>query len=278
MDGTLVICTKNGGERLELCLQHVEGLLEERLQVLIVDNGSDDGVSFGISKRFEATTRFQCTVLQTFEPGNSAGRNLAMDFIKGDFCVFIDDDCYANPNLISAWASIFKTYDIGYGAGKIMRHNSEHSWLGCYEGTQIKLLKHDDVVPRGFIQGSNMAFLTKALRSVGLFDVRFGAGTPLAGEEWELALRMSFAGWAGGYFPTPQVSHDHRRLNAEAASRGRFYDYGGGAVYAKHARSSNKYKIIKQFLRDVFSYRSPASTLMLVKGFFDFYPKFEYQR
>ncbi|MBR0557930.1 glycosyltransferase family 2 protein [Ciceribacter sp. L1K23] len=278
MKATLVLCTKNGGDRLRECLRNINLLDVVDLQVVIVDNGSDDGVSYELSKEFERETRFDCVVLQTFEPGNSAGRNRAVELIEGDFCVFIDDDCYASPSLINEWASVFSSHDIGYGSGKIRRHNPQHSWLGCYEGTEIRWVNAGDVVPRGLIQGSNMAFLTKAIRSVGLFDVRFGAGTPLAGEEWELALRVSFAGWAGGYFPGPEVSHDHRRVDAEAASRGRYYDYGGGAVYAKHARSPNRLKVIKRFISDVFAYRSPASTLMLLRGFLEFYPKYEYQK
>lgn len=274
MKATLVICTKNGGERLRTCLEHVEALSEDQLQVIIVDNGSDDGFSYELVKSFAGATQFDCTVLQTFEPGNSAGRNKALELIQGEFCVFIDDDCYASPDLVSEWRSVFSSHDIGYGSGKIRRYNSEHSWLGCYEGNEIRWVNAGDVVPRGLVQGSNMAFLTEALRAVGVFDVRFGAGTPLAGEEWEFALRMSFAGWRGGYFPGPEVSHDHRRVHAEAAARGRYYDFGGGAVYAKHARGPNRIKILKSFLRDAFVIRSPASTLMLLRGFIEFYPTY----
>jgi GT2 family glycosyltransferase len=92
-------------------------------------------------------------------------------------------------------------------------------------------------VPPGFVQGSNMAFTRACLDHAGWFDERFGSGVPFAGEDWDMSLRASFAGFAGGYFPGPKVSHDHRRPVAEIYTlRGRFYEYGAGAVYAKHMR------------------------------------------
>ena len=60
-----------------------------------------------------------------------------------------------------------------------------------------------------------------------------GPGTPYAGEDWDVVARVCRAGWAGGYFPGPVVSHHHGRKAIEAALQLREYHYGGGAVFAK---------------------------------------------
>lgn len=253
---TFILCTKNGGDRLRTCLQHIEALeADSDLQLLLVDNGSTDQISFKILEDFGKETRFQCRVLQTLTPGNSAGRNVAMREAAGDLVIFTDDDCYVDRDLVTAWIRVFADYpEIGYASGMIRRHTAEQDTLGCIEYEGIKWVEARAFVPNGFIQGSNMAFRRECLVSVGEFDERFGAGTPFAGEEWEVALRVSFLGWKGGYFPDPKVSHDHRRDRSEARQRRIYYLFGAGGVYAKSIyryRGRNRLTCIRAFAREI---------------------------
>src|SRR5690349_16031681 len=118
MDVSLVLCTKNGGDRLKTCLSHIEDLRAPKsMQVILVDNGSTDNVSFGLLKEFSTRTRFQCEVTQTFVPGNSAGRNEAIALATGEILVFIDDDCYVAPSLITEWVNVFADTSIGFATG-----------------------------------------------------------------------------------------------------------------------------------------------------------------
>lgn len=233
---TLTLCTKNGGDRLATCLAHIERLdADADMEVFLIDNGSSDGVSFEMLGAFASTSRFDCKVRQTLRVGNSAGRNLAAREAKGDVHIFIDDDCYADPTFVRAWQTLFSNHDIGYGSGMVTRFDPQYSELGCVEYPHERPMAPGQFVPRGLIQGSNMAFRRECLAEAGGFDERLGAGTRYAGEEWDLCLRASRAGWAGGYFPQPKVAHDHRRRDDESDSRMRFYDFGGGVIYAKHA-------------------------------------------
>lgn len=255
---SLILCTKNGGERLATCLRHIDALeAPDDLEVLLVDNGSTDGYSFNLLEEFRAQTRFACEVMQTFTPGNSAGRNIAVRRATGELLIFIDDDCYADPDLISAWITVFLMFkELGFASGMIRRHSPTQSWLGCTENKGVKWIYPRRFVPNGFIQGSNMAFRRQCIIDAGLFDERFGAGTVFAGEDWDLALRISFDGWAGCYFPTPQVSHDHRRDDSSARERNLFYAFGAGAVLAKAIKNNNGWdrirgihKLARQILR-----------------------------
>lgn len=99
-----------------------------------------------------------------------------------------------------------------------------------------------------------MAFRRECLASAGEFDERFGAGTPFAGEEWEVSVRASFLGWKGGYFPGPKVSHDHRRDRSEARRRRIYYLFGAGGVYAKSIaryRGRNRLVCLYHFFREI---------------------------
>lgn len=236
MHVSLNLCTKNGGSRLQACLDAIERLdvAAADIELLLVDNGSTDGRSYELLQAFGATSRFRCRVLQTFTPGNSAGRNLALEHATAPLQLFIDDDCYVDPALVNDWRAVFARHDIGYASGMVVPHDRRYSMMGCTEKATEEFVPAGHFVRRGLIQGSNMAFTRACLDAIGCFDERFGAGTPFAGEEWDVALRASAKGWAGGYFPKPRVAHDHRRTEDEGRERLLFYDYGAGAVYAKN--------------------------------------------
>jgi len=272
MKTSFVLCTKNGGQRLRVCLEHIDRLRAPAdMQLVLVDNGSDDGISYEIAQQYAKSSRFDCVVLQTFIPGNSAGRNLALEHADGELILFIDDDCYVNPNMVADWISIFETRDIGFGSGMILRHSEQFSDLGCNESTLEDITRPGDWVRRGLIQGSNMAFRKACLADAGPFDSRFGAGTRYAGEEWDVALRASFAGWSGGYFPLPKVSHDHQRDASTARDRLLFYDFGAGALYARFLFGKHLLDTAKILFSELKALRYDRPRLYkLLAGFFDF--------
>jgi glycosyltransferase involved in cell wall biosynthesis len=130
----MVLCTKNGGDRLATCLQQIESLrCDAGVELVLVDNGSTDGISYERLLAFGDGTRFDCKVLQTLVPGNSAGRNLAIRHSHGDLIIFIDDDCYPDPSLVADWVRVFSERDIGFASGTIRRFTTEQTYLGCRE-------------------------------------------------------------------------------------------------------------------------------------------------
>lgn len=274
MKTSLILCTKNGGERLRKCLSHIDRMSgPDDLELILVDNGSDDGKSIDILKDFAASSRFRSEFLTALAPGNSAGRNAGVERARGDLLLFIDDDCYAEPDFALQWRSVFARPDVGFGSGMIRRYDHAYSGLGCNESPVEELVGPREFFRRGFVQGSNMAFRATCLSGAGPFDPRFGAGTPLAGEEWELAIRASFAGYRGGYFPGPVVWHDHRRGDDETIQRMSYYDYGAGAVYAKHLLSRHGLRALKEMVRDIGA-RGRSRKLQILRGAADFYLKY----
>jgi GT2 family glycosyltransferase len=266
---SLILCSKNGGPRLQKCLSAIDALdLPEDVELVLVDNGSTDGISPQIMQRFVTEARLPCRILEVREPGNSAGRNAGIAAAQGDLLLFIDDDCYVDPNFAREWLKVFNMENIGFGSGMIIRYAPENSDLGCNESPLAQKTAPGAFVERGFIQGSNMAFRRDCLDRAGPFDPRFGAGTLFAGEEWDVVLRASAAGWAGGYFPGPKVKHDHNRKGDDARDRLLFYDFGAGAVYAKHMKGAMFLRNCTRFLRDAIRLRKDGGRLRsLLKGY-----------
>jgi GT2 family glycosyltransferase len=166
---------------------------------------------------------------------------------------------------------IFTAENIGFGSGIIRRYSLEQSNQGCRETIHEERVKPYGFVYRGMIQGSNMAFRRACLEAAGPFDERFGAGTPYAGEEWDVAVRACRAGWSGGYFPVPTVDHNHGRRDAETRQRDLYYSFGGGAVYAKNLMAPGKLRLIPAFLKDFIKVPDWTHRLRLAKGLFDFF-------
>lgn len=273
MRASLILCTRNGGERLGNCLRHIEALdAGPEFEFILVDNGSDDGKSHEMAREFARTTRHSCQVIQCLRPGNSAGRNDGVAIASGDILLFIDDDCYPAADFVRAWQAVFATDDVGYGGGQIRKHRPEQSMLGCRVGDEAERINPYELVLPGFLQGSNMAFRRACLDAIGPFDERLGAGLPFCGEDWDVALRASFAGFAGGYFPQAIVSHDHRRLpGPDALSRFAYYEYGNGAMLAKHMWGRKFLPLGLWTLRHLYRMRNrPSHRMKLIAGYRDF--------
>ncbi|KAB0680292.1 glycosyltransferase family 2 protein [Aureimonas leprariae] len=270
---SLTVCTKNGGERLGTCLDHIEAMdAPAGMELFLVDNGSDDGTSFERLHAFAARSRYDVRVRQTFVPGNSAGRNVALAEATGDIHIFVDDDCYADEGLVRNWLRVFASDPkLGFGSGRVWRHDPATSMSGCVEYPEIRYMPPGKFIWRGFVQGSNMAFRRECLEEIGRFDPRFGSGTPLAGEDWDMGLRASAAGWAGVYSPDAAVSHDHRRTDDNITERELYYYYGGGAIFAKHTFSRKGVRIFREFVRETGKLKSkPDFRDAMRKGYRDF--------
>jgi len=93
-----------------------------------------------------------------------------------------------------------------------------------------------------FGAGGNMAFRTEALRAIGGFDTRLGAGTLTHGGEETRALSLILESGATILHWPPAVTwHYHRRSND--ALEHQFFGYSAGltAYYASMLTSSPKY-------------------------------------
>ncbi|WP_416906900.1 MAG: glycosyltransferase family 2 protein [Polymorphobacter sp.] len=268
---TLILCTKDGGRQLKNCLEHIEAIeAPDGFEVILVDNGSDKPDSIAALRSFAGSTRHRCMLVREMAPGNGAGRNTGIRAATNDLLIFIDDDCYPEPSFVADWIAVFESRSLGYATGRVLPVNPDNAIHGfCRIGLQEELVAPHGFVRPGLMQGSNMAFTRQCLDAIGGFDPLFGSGVRYAGEDWDVALRASEAGFAGGYVPRPAVGHDHGRSIEEGARRNAFYVFGFGAVYAKHARSRLGTSMLRRFLRQSIGPKT-VSRWRLMAGFLDY--------
>lgn len=251
---SLIICTKNRCEQLTTCLNHINEISSKLpWEAIIVDNNSTDQTSLVI-QQFICTFPGAAKGVFESKPGNGVGRNTGILLAQGEIIAFTDDDCYVAPDFIDQMWAIFQDKCVGYASGRVLLHDPNDAKITINESPVANLYSSGVCLPVGLIQGANMAFRRVALNQAGLFDPIFGAGAKFAGEDWELAIRVSFCGWSGGYFPGPTVSHHHGRKLADVPKLLRFYAIGEGAVYSKFLRwGPMRFKVLKMFLREFYT-------------------------
>ena len=233
---TAIVCTRNRADGLKRCLEAMRALqLEESaFELLIVDNGSTDNTP-SIIEEFKASAPFQ--VHHLFEPktGLSHARNHGLRHANGEIILFTDDDCYVTSDWIAATISLFGSDTRKLLAGRVELFDQDHLQLTMKTDMQRSDL-HSIGALFGFLHGANMIFGRRVAAEIGLFDIRFGAGTALwAAEDTDFVYRAFRAGIPISYEPSIIVHHDHGRTTpGEGRRLMRGYHKSKGALAAKY--------------------------------------------
>ncbi|OIQ94848.1 putative glycosyltransferase EpsH [mine drainage metagenome] len=271
---SVIVCTRNRARQLVACLNHFRRQQTVvRWELLIVDNGSTDATR-SVADAFIADLDVPACTLSEPTRGNGAGRNAGIAWARGQVIGFTDDDCYVAHDYVEQLARTFRTHAVDYIAGRILLFDPDDAPVTIAESTVPRDVPAHQPVPGAFIQGANMAFRRAALLKQGGFDPVFGAGARFAGEDWEVAMRVSDGGGAGRYEPAVVVWHHHGRKLPDVPALWRFYLIGEGAMYAKTLLHSRfKLAILKMMflaLRRQYTWRPTRPFLYLVRGFIQY--------
>lgn len=95
---SVVIPVYNVGQFLSPCINSVLAQTYERLEIILIDDGSTDGSSSVCDKYAESDHR----VIAIHQPnlGLSAARNTGLDNAKGEYITFVDSDDLIHPDYI----------------------------------------------------------------------------------------------------------------------------------------------------------------------------------
>ena len=268
---SVVICTRNRARQLHACLERFERQRTTvRWELLIVDNASTDDTR-AVADAFIEGLDVPAGTLFEGARGNGAGRNAALPWARGTVIGFTDDDCYVADDYVEQLARTFREHPVDYIAGRILLFDPDDAPVTIAESTIPFDVPGNRPVPGAFVQGANMAFRREPLLRQGGFDPVFGAGARFAGEDWEVAMRVSDAGGAGRYEPNVLVWHHHGRKAPDVPALWRFYLIGEGAMYAKtllHSRFKwAAFKMLLIALRAQYTWRPTRPFFFLVRGF-----------
>ncbi|HEV2419180.1 MAG TPA: glycosyltransferase [Terriglobia bacterium] len=197
---SVIIATYNRKCTLRKALEAYERQESRKnlLELLVVDDGSDDGTAVMVNE-WALRSPLNARYLRQEKQGAAAARNFGIREAKGDVILFTDDDVIPSSNLImehAAWHSEFPKQEIAILGCTIwdqyVKPTPFMNWLGD-GGPMLSfrgLVSGQEVDFRHFYTG-NISLKTIFLREKGMFDEDFDT---YGYEDIELGFRLQKAG------------------------------------------------------------------------------------
>jgi GT2 family glycosyltransferase len=208
---TVIVVTLNNLNLLKKCLGSLYRQDYEALEIVVVDNGSDENIQGMLAEEFPEVRLVRLDRNHGFAGGNNRGIAMA----QGKYAALINNDAEASPQWISALVKAAESDSkIGAVASIIIDGNRPKTLDSCgvgiaLDGMSRQAMRHMAVPslsePKQVLLFSGCACLLRmeTLKDVGLFDEDFFAYC----EDTDLGLRMLRAGWKMVVAPGADVHH-----------------------------------------------------------------------
>lgn len=210
---SVVILNWNGKKFLKNCLTSLSNLSYKPLEVIVIDNNSNDGSVTYVQRNFSWVR----IVASKKNLGFAGGNNLGYTYASGKYILFLNNDTIVRPNFLSQLVKEMeadKTIGCLQPQMRIMNNKNLQDEAGAYL-TRTGFLYH-----YGFrknhslpvysnqreifsVKGACMLVPKKVLEQVGLFDEDFY----IFFEESDLCYRIWLAGFRVIYDPSVYIYH-----------------------------------------------------------------------
>ncbi len=229
---SVIICTRNGSERIGGCLEAVRKMEGADFETILVDDGSEDGAADLVAERFPWVK-----LLRLESSGLSAARNAGAAAAGGEILAFTDDDCMPDREWLLRLDRIFADGRFAAAGGPNLPP-PPRSWREAVVSAAPGAPSHvmlDDVEAE-HLPGCNLAVTRNAFDAVGGFDPQFHT----AGDDVDFCWRLHDAGFRLGFAPGAFVWH-WRRPSIRAFLRQQIgYGTAENILIAKHPSRFNK--------------------------------------
>lgn len=208
---TVIIVTLNNLNLLRNCLRCLYIQDYSKVEIIVVDNGSDDDIESMLSEEFPEVRMIKLDKNYGFAGGNNQGIEKA----QGKYVALINNDAVASPTWLSSLVETAESDpNIGAVASIIIDGNRPEVLDSCgvgiaLDGMSRQAMRGEPVPeltqPKKVLLFSGCACLLRmeALKMVGLFDEDFFAYC----EDTDLGLRINRAGWKIVVAPNAYVEH-----------------------------------------------------------------------
>jgi mycofactocin system glycosyltransferase len=218
---SVVVPVKDRADELRRCLESLARLRHprEKLEVVVVDDGSGDGSA-------EVARASGATVVPSGGAGRgpAAARNRGAAAANGEILAFLDSDCIAGEDWLAELAGAFQDpgvvavggrVDGLHGASALDRYEAEMSSL-CLGARGRTAGAGNDTF---YLPSCNLLVRRDAFLAAGGFREALRVG-----EDVDLTWRLRDRGGRIAYLPRGAIRHEHR--NRLASFLARRFDYG----------------------------------------------------
>lgn len=242
-DLSVVILNWNSSDLLEVCL---ESLVVDRryLEVIVVDNGSDDQAQVALLVQRFGVDRF---IALPFNHGVARGRNIGLRSATADTWCVLDVDTKVTPGALLTLHALAQVPSVGVVGPKLvdregliqfscrrlptlitqlLRRFPALDYFGVLADYELRSIPHDSVLSVGYVIGACQVFRRDVFMAIGPYyeASRFGY------EDTDLCLCSLKAGLSVIYEPTAVIAHLERRM-ARAWSSSITYDHISAMVH-----------------------------------------------
>src|SRR5574341_797643 len=176
---SVIVPTKNSAQFLELCLESIKKQSYQPLELIVVDNYSEDETPH-IAKKY-ADQFFQKG------PERSAQRNFGVQNSHGEYVLIIDSDMVLDSSVVSDGVNVVKKDPMIKAVIIPETSVGEGFWAKC------KALERSCYLGDELIEAARF-FEKKIFFEFGGYDERIHGG----GEDWDLPERMKDEGYQIG--------------------------------------------------------------------------------
>jgi glycosyltransferase involved in cell wall biosynthesis len=197
---SLYIPAYNTAHTIQQCLEHVFAQTRLPDEILVVDDGSQDGTGAIVERCGVRVIRHEKN------RGVGAARNTGLHAVKGDLIATVNADCVPEPPWLETLLRHLDQPNV-VGAGGQMKEKCQQTladrWRAHYmtqsHGAQL-------LVNPPFLYGSNSVFRREALLSVGGYNEIYRRSF----EDVDVSAKLMNAGYELIYDPAAVVWHLHR--------------------------------------------------------------------
>lgn len=268
---SVIILNWNTLEVLESCISSVENQTYKNVEIIIVDNGSQDGSQELIKKKYSQYK----LILNKKNEGFSKGMNAGISISKGEFVVPLNVDVILKKDFIEL-AINFIAIDkkIGIIAPKIYRIvNGEKTEkidsVGLFMAKRftVKNSKNVDKIEYVFGAAGCCPFLRKKmLEDIKLAEGEYYDNSYFAfGEDIDLYFRAQIRGWKCVFSPDVIAWHSH-----SITSQHKIALIEKPSLFQRHALKNRYLNIIKNIPFLLMLYLFPYLLLTQILAFFYF--------
>ena len=243
---SIIICSYNRAGLLKQALHSLtqQSYNRKHYEIIVVDDGSEDN-TFNVCDDLCSELPNLKYISTGANNGVANARNIGFKAARGNYILFIDDDCIAAKNWVEQMVNALKREAIVTG---VLVSTFTNYFKLCHNIAQFhNFMPGQKKGPNEFIIGANMGFKRSVLEELNGFNTYLSTS-----EDMEFILRARMKGYRIFFVPDAVITHDPERKTLSD-----IINYS-----VKHACNSillrNKYRSL---LRTPFVLCSPSSIL-----------------
>lgn len=217
-------------------------------EVVVVDDGSETPAELCIGSFLD---KLNLKIVTQFRSGPAVARNIGAKNARGDFLVFMDDDCAPASDWLQVLSGRFAGSPECAIGGRTINTLTRNAYSTASQILIDYLFAYYNRNPdhARFITSSNLALPTNRFHAIGGYDSVFSRA---GGEDRDLCERWLHQGYRVIYAPECRVFHAHE-LTFSAFLRQHF-NYGRGAFYyqvnkSERSRNGFQFEPVQFYLR-----------------------------